>query len=149
MSELQPFSWVKSWWNLKSKKFANLKFLRFRLFFFSCEVYLHFWKHTQSFKVKHQSIALKFLLQCLGFLSKLSGKLIVLNVWMFLYSSPKLKYHFSDQIYPGRRFEIFSTHFCQYFPEKKLYGSVCVIRRTAFIFEYLTVFLKIFVDWNI
>ena len=35
-------------------------FLRFRLIFFSCEVNLYFWKHTQRFKVKQQSRALKF-----------------------------------------------------------------------------------------
>ena len=29
-------------------------FLRFRLIFFSCEVNLYLWKHTQSFKVKQQ-----------------------------------------------------------------------------------------------
>ena len=34
-------------------------FLRFRSIFFSCEVNLYFWKHTQSFKVKQQFRALK------------------------------------------------------------------------------------------
>ena len=63
LSELRPFSWVKSWQNLKSKKFSNLKisltFWDLDQFFFSCEVNIYFWKHTQSFKVKQQFRALK------------------------------------------------------------------------------------------
>ena len=63
LSELWPFSWVKSWQNLKSIKFSNLKismtFWDLDQFFFSCEVNLYFWKHIQSFKVKQQFRALK------------------------------------------------------------------------------------------
>ena len=57
-NKLRPFSWVMSWWNLKSIKFSNLKIsltFRLRLIFFSCEVNLYFWKLTLFFKVKQQS----------------------------------------------------------------------------------------------
>ena len=69
--KLRPFSWVKSWQNIKFIKFSNLKisltFWDLDQFFFSCEVNLCFWKHTQSFKVKQQFRALQFIQAlCLG-----------------------------------------------------------------------------------
>ena len=42
--------------NLKKK---TVRFWDLDKFFFSCEVNLYFWKHTQSFKVKQQFKALK------------------------------------------------------------------------------------------